>query len=252
MKKVIIANWKMHPTSAREAVALIRAITNGVRKCVRRVDVVLAPSLPFLSLARKHSSLKIAAQDLFWENPPKGGAYTGEVSARQLRSVGATFVIVGHSERRALGETNDMVQKKLKTALKAGLWTTLCVGEHERKKDTAFPNVIKEELHEGLRNISKSLFRRLIIAYEPIWAVGTRRAATPQDVFEMTILIRRELMRMIGKKRALAIPILYGGSVDEKNAAFFMKEGRVDGLLVGGTSLRPRSFIAMIESIATL
>ena len=257
MKKLIIANWKMNPKTAREASALAQAVAKGARRFARKVEVVLAPPFTFLVLPTIASvkagclSLKLGAQDVFWE---REGAYTGEVSVAQLKSVGASYVIVGHSERRAFSETNEMVHKKLLAVLKNGMYAVLCVGEQERKKETAFPPLVREELYEGLHGIPKPLLRRLIVVYEPVWAISGHGvgADKPKDVFEMTILIRRELVRLIGKKRAMRTPILYGGSVDEKNSAQFVGEGRVDGLLVGGASLRPKSFIGIVRSVSEM
>src|SRR3989344_3402906 len=241
MKKLVIANWKTNPKTAREAVLLAHAVEKSVRHVSRKVEVVLVPPFPFLSLITYHSSLKLGAQDVFWE---RGGAYTGEVSASQLKSLGVSYVIVGHSERRSPltggGETSEMVRKKMTAVLKMGMRAVLCVGE---------------ELHEGLRGVNKSLLRNLIVVYEPPWSISSHKHAKPdtaQNFFEMSILIRRELVHLIGKKRAMRTPILYGGSVDEKNAVLFVREGRVDGLLVGGASLHPKNFIGIVRSIAEI
>lgn len=252
VKKIVIANWKMNPKTAREALSLARAVAKGTRQFSRKVDIVLAPPFPFLNLKPYTTNLKIGAQDVFWK--PEG-AYTGEISASQLKSLGVLYVIIGHSERRILGETSEIVQKKLLSALKAGLRVVLCVGESEHKRDTAFPPLVREELHTELRGIPQYILRNLIVVYEPIWAISSVRGSksdNPKNVFEIAILIRRELIHLIGKKRAMLIPILYGGSVDEKNAALFVREGRVDGLLVGGASLRPKSFIGIVRSVAEI
>jgi len=128
----------------------------------------------------------------------------------------------------------------------------LCVGEKEKTKEEAFPQIVRDELHSGLKKIRKSLFKNLIIAYEPIWAIGTGKADNPKDVYEMVLMIRRELYRMLGKKIASKIPILYGGSVDEKNAAVFVKEGAADGLLVGGASLNAKKFVRIVREVAKI
>ncbi len=251
MKKIIIANWKMNPATAREALALARKMEIGTAK-IKKSDVVLAAPFPFLSLIARHSSLKIGAQDVFWE--PKG-AFTGEVSASQLRSAGVGFVIVGHSERRRMGENNAMAHKKLKAVLKAGMRPILCVGEEERKREVPFPLTVRDELHSAFTGIPKALAKKVIVVYEPVWAISTSKAGkadNPRDVFEMSLMIRRELFRLLGKRIAAQIPILYGGSVDEKNAAQFVHEGRVDGLLVGGASLHAEKFLKIVKSVATL
>ncbi len=251
MKKLIIANWKMNPKSPRDASRLAGEIGRGLKN-VRNVEVVLAPPFVYLTIIKKQASLKIGAQNVFWE---REGAYTGEVSALQLKALGVKLVIIGHSERRALGETNETVNKKLKAVLGAGMRAVLCVGEAEKQKEVAFPKIIRDELHEGLARIKKSLFRNLVIAYEPIWAISTMargRADNPKNVYEITTIIRRELYRMVGKRIASTIPVLYGGSVDDKNASVFVKEGAVDGLLVGGASLDAKKFVKIIKEVAKL
>lgn len=252
MRKLVIANWKMHPKSPRDAARLAHFVGRELKK-VRNVEVVLAPPFLYipivLGVIKRDAGLKIAAQDTFYEN---GGAYTGEISPLQLKASGARFVIVGHSERRALGETDEVVNKKIKAVLESGMRAVLCVGEKEKERDVVFPKIIREELHEGLRKIKKSLLKNLVIAYEPIWAIGTGRPDTPKDVYEMTVLIRRELYRMFGKKIAKRVPILYGGSVTFRNAAEFVEKGAVDGLLVGGASLNPKSFVKIIKEVSTI
>lgn len=254
MKKLIIANWKMNPLTAQQALRLARDVKRGARG-LRNVQVVLAPPFIYLQLIAKKSlaslrgrsgALKISAQDVFWE---KEGAYTGEISVSQLKSIGVKYVIVGHSERRALGETNEIVNKKLKAVLGAGMRAVLSVGEAERQKDIAFPKIIRDELHEGLSRIKKYLLRNLVVAYEPIWAIGTGRADNPKSVYEITTIIRRELYRMVGKRIASKIPVLYGGSVDDKNSYAFVKDGAVDGLLVGGVSLNAKKFVRLLKEV---
>lgn len=256
MKKIIIANWKMNPKSPRDALLLADRVGRGV-KGIKNVDVVLAPPFVFLrdvsSFKLRGSRFKLSAQDVFWENPPAGGgAYTGEISASQLKALGVRLIIVGHSERRALGETNEIIRKKLKAVLESGTQAVLCVGEKEKERDVVFPKIIRDEIHEGLRKIKKPLLKNLIIAYEPIWAIGTGMADTPKDVYEMTVLIRRELYKMFGKKIASKVPILYGGSVTAENAAEFVEKSAVDGLLIGGASLNPKSFVNIIKEVSLI
>ena len=252
MKKIIIANWKMNPQTARQALQLADEVRRGA-KSLKNVEAVLAPPFLYIPIISKilsgKSNLRLAAQDMFWE---KGGAYTGEISADQLKASGVKLVIVGHSERRALGETNEIVNKKLKAVLGASMRAVLCVGEAERQKEVAFPKIIRDELHEGLTRIKKSLFRNLVVAYEPIWAISTAgrgRADNPQNIYEITTIIRRELYRMVGKRTASKISVLYGGSVDDKNARAFVKDGAVDGLLVGGASLDAKKFIGLLKEV---
>ena len=246
----------MNPGTGREAARLAGLVGRGLKKTVR-VDVVLSPPFIFIPLLsavrRKIPVFKIGAQDVFYENSPGGvGPYTGEISAKQLKACGAELIIVGHSERRALGETDETVNKKLKTVLRHGMRAVLCVGEREKKKDEAFPQIVRDELRFGLRKIKKSLFKNLVVAYEPIWAIGTGKTDTPKNVYEMSLMIRRELYRLLGRKIALKIPILYGGSVDGKNSSSFLSVGGADGLLVGGASLNPKKFLKIIKEASKL
>ena len=218
MKKLIIANWKMNPASPQSALRLASAVARRLKN-VKKVNVILAPPFVFLPIIKNAAPLKVAAQDVFWE---RAGAYTGEISPLQLKASGVKLVIIGHSERRAMGETNELIRKKIFAALSAGLKAVLCVGEAERKPNEVFPKIVREELLGGIRKIKKSLLANLIIAYEPVWAISTAsrgKADTPKNVYEMVILIRRELYRALGKRVASKIPVLYGGSVDKKNAA---------------------------------
>ena len=165
-----------------------------------------------------------------------------------LKNSGVGFVIVGHSERReTLGESDEIINKKTKAALEAGLKVVLCVGERDRD-NVNFQNFVRDELKADLRFVSKRAARNLIIAYEPIWAIGTGRSAKPEDVFEMTTFIRRTLLDILGKKAAYATPVLYGGSVSSGNASKFVEVQGVSGLLVGGASLLVKDFLKIVAS----
>src|SRR3989338_2544813 len=208
MKKIIIANWKMNPNTPMDARRLADRVWRGV-KHIKNVEVILAP--PFLHIPSVFRvGIKIGAQDVFYE---KSGAYTGEISISQLRAFNVTHVIVGHSERRAMGEADEIVHKKLEAVLGAGMKAVLCIGEPERKKEEVFPPIVRKELHSAISKIKKPLLKKLIIAYEPIWAVGTGNADDPKAIFEMAILIKNNLHKILGSKIADKIPVLYGGSV---------------------------------------
>jgi triosephosphate isomerase (TIM) len=236
MKKLIIANWKMNPATEKEAVRLARSEDFK--------NVVIAPPFPYLSAVKrvlKKSAL--GAQDVFWE---KDGAYTGGVSAGQLKKMGVKYVIIGHSERRSLGETDEIINKKVKTALKEGLKVILCVGEPKRgagnrkqelKKAKSY---IRRQLQKDIKGISKNKdqMSNIIVAYEPIWAIGTGRADKPNKTVEMVEFIKR--LMVISYK--LRIKVLYGGSVKARNAARFLGQMEIDGALVGGASLKPAEF----------
>lgn len=243
-RKIIVANWKMNPKTSREAVSLARAVDKSIGS-IKKAEVILAPPFLYLDCVGKVIRFaKLCAQDAFWE---RAGAFTGEISPLQLRSSGVSCVIVGHSERRALGEDDEVINKKLKSSLECGLRVVFCVGEEEKKQEISFPPLVRRELHHGIRKVKKNLLRNLIVAYEPVWAVGTKNADTPKNIYEMSALIRRELHLMFGARIASHIPVLYGGSIDTKNAALFVGEGNVDGLLVGGASLIAKKFINIVK-----
>jgi len=256
MKRIIVANLKMNPETRGEAERLFREIKKTVGN-LRGVETVFCPPfIYFSSLIVKAglANLKLGAQDVFWENSPaKGGAFTGEISSLMLKKLGVKYAIVGHSERREhLKETDKMINKKVKAALKAGLKVILCVGEKEKKED-ALPVIIKEELESDLAGISKKLAKNLIIAYEPIWAISVGQAGQaekPADVFEKTIYIRRILFDIFGQKLAHRAPILYGGSVNEENAKDFFRLQNISGLLVGGASLDAKKFGKILKQAA--
>lgn len=245
MQKLIIANWKMNPKTVEEAVALARATDV--------FGLVIAPPFPFLEAVGKElKNASLGAQDLFWENP--AGAFTGEVSADELKALGVRHVIVGHSERRKnLGETDEMVAKKMKTAADAGLVPVLCVGESREEHDAGrAKEVVERELKIGLSLLAvsyklkaKSLFA---VAYEPIWAISTNKNAiadTPQDAVNMVLYIQ-EVIRTLGIVEPLAA--LYGGSVNAANAEGFLSKKEIGGALVGGASLKPEEIKAIVAA----
>jgi len=182
----------------------------------------------------------LGAQNAWFEQE---GAYTGEVSPSQIRSVGLTHVIIGHSERRAIGETDELVNKKILAGIKAGLIVVMCVGEHERDKDGEYLKYIASKIKTALKSVQKKELGNIVIAYEPIWAIGKNalRAASAEDALEIAILIKKTLADIYSRD-GVGVPILYGGSVSEKNAREFLTNSRVDGLLVGRASLDPFVF----------
>jgi triosephosphate isomerase len=245
---LIAGNWKMHKTLA-EAAALAREIRRGVGDGTR-VEVVLAP--PFTALAAvaaelKGSPLGLAAQDTFWE---REGPFTGAISPWMLLDVGCRYVIVGHSERRQhFGETDRTVNRKLKAALSAGLRPILCVGEtiEERQAGRTLKRVARQ-LREGLADLPPAAAESLVIAYEPVWAIGTGLTATPEQAQEVHHFIRGELAGLLSLGESLRI--LYGGSVTPENSASLLGEADIDGALVGGASLKAASFLKIIGAAA--
>ena len=240
---MIAGNWKMHKTLA-EARELAREIVQGVGRQTR-AEVVLAP--PYTALAAVAAELAgskvlLAAQDTYWEAK---GAYTGAIAPGMLADIGCSYVIVGHSERRQhFGDTDEAVNRKVKAVLAAGMRPIMCVGETlaEREAGRTFA-VVENQVLKGLADFPVSERERLVVAYEPVWAIGTGKTATPQQAQEVHHLIRDQLSEVLG---TTAIRILYGGSVTPDNAATLLAEPDINGALVGGASLKAASFLGII------
>jgi triosephosphate isomerase len=246
-RALIIGNWKMHKVVA-QAVEFARELAAGFTPMADR-DVAIAPpftALHALSAVLKDTVIALCAQDMHWEEE---GAFTGEVSAPMLLDAGCRYVLIGHSERRRwFGETNEDVSRKAKAALRAGLFPVVCVGEtlDEREADQTL-SVLRRQLKEGLNNIAADDIRRTIVAYEPVWAIGTGKTAAPEQAEEIHDFIRQFIARICGTEIAAGICILYGGSVNRDNAGSLMAQKDIDGLLVGGASLDTGSFRKIIH-----
>lgn len=249
VKKLFVANWKMHPETPREAKALA-AKTKVLAGRYRKHAVVVCPPAVFLGLLADTSSKSLhwGAQDVSLRRG--AGAYTGEVSAAQVCYAGASYALIGHSERRAMGETDEMVNQKVKNALAARLKPIICVGETERDEGGQYLAPLERQIRGALAGLKKTDLKNVIIAYEPVWAVGqaAQKADTPEDFFHHAIFIRKTISDLFGKKVAMATPVLYGGSVNGKNAAGFLMEGQADGLLIGRASLKPEEFKKIIHA----
>ena len=247
-KKFIAGNWKMYTTAAT-ARELASAVARGVG-AETRVTVAVCPPFPYLipvAEALRGSQVTLGAQDV---NGEKEGAFTGEVSAPMLLDVGCRYVIVGHSERRHVLHENDaLINRKVQAALAAGLQVILCVGETlDERESTRTEAVLDTQLSGGLAGLKAEGLTSLVIAYEPVWAIGTGRNATPQQAQEAHAFIRRRVGQMFGEKTASALPIQYGGSVKPDNAALLLNQPDVDGALVGGASLKADSFLAIVKA----
>jgi len=248
-KKLIAGNWKMHKTIA-EAQSLSRILADRLRD-VNFADIAIMP--PFvdlypvnLILREKESKILLGAQNI---HPEPKGAFTGEITAEMLLSAGAKLVIIGHSERRHIfGEKNDYINRKVIRALDAGLKPVLCIGELlEQRRDGKMKDVLLEQLRESLKDVSLDSADDLIIAYEPVWAIGTGVTAKPEQAQEAHVFVRSLLADIFGDT-ALDMRILYGGSVKPANAALLMSQPDVDGALVGGASLDTDSFEGIIRA----
>ena len=253
MRKIIIAgNWKMNKT-VEESITLSNNIKRELFD-INNIGIVLCP--PFTSLADVHdvtqdSNIDLGAQNMYWENE---GAFTGEISPVMLKQLGCKYVIIGHSERRAyFSETNETVNKKVKKALNEGLLPITCVGEklEEREAGKTF-DVVKEHVEKGLIDIKEEEILRTVIAYEPVWAIGTGKTATPKQAEEVHKFIRGILEKKYGKKVSESICIQYGGSVKPDNIEELLNEKDIDGALVGGASLKAESFVSMVKKASEL
>jgi len=243
----VAGNWKMNKTVG-EAVALVREL-RPLLSGVESVEVAVAPPYPALDAVHRElegSSIRLAGQNVFWEEK---GAYTGEVSPLMLRDLGCEYVIIGHSERRQyFGETDEMVNRRLKAALRQGLKPIFCIGEtlKEREGGRTF-SVIETQLGGGLKGLSEDDFIRSVIAYEPVWAIGTGKTATPEEAGQVHAFIREKLEGLASRKIAREIRIQYGGSVTPENIKGLMSQDDIDGALVGGASLKAEIFAKVVR-----
>lgn len=248
MRRPIIAgNWKMYKT-VTEAIELVNGLKRNLYD-VAEADIVVCPpntALDSVSEILNESNIELGAQNIHWE---KEGAFTGEVSASMLKDVGCKYVIIGHSERRQyFSETNDTVNKKAKAALSAGLIPIVCVGEtlQEREIGKTF-DVVKDHIQNGLKGFTKDEVLKIVIAYEPVWAIGTGKTATPGQAQEAHAYIRKLLGELWDTQTADDIRIQYGGSVKPDNIASLMAQDDIDGALAGGASLKIDSFSEIVK-----
>ena len=247
--KVIAGNWKMN-NDLNESKNLISKLLVGLKNSNNNCEVVICP--PFTSLSEAStmingSTIKLGAQNIHQE---ENGAFTGEVSAKMLLSAGCEFVIIGHSERRAIFmESDDLINKKIQRAIKNNLKPIFCVGEllEEREKNIT-EQVIKTQVLKGLENFTVGDLKNLIIAYEPVWAIGTGKTATPQQAEEVHLFIRKLIENHFSKEFAENLRILYGGSVKPDNSKDLLSQKNIDGALVGGACLNADSFLNIIKS----
>ena len=247
MKPLIVGTWKMNPTSLAEAKQLFNSVKEGVKDINDVETVICAPFVYLPILETQDSSLVLGAQDCFWEEK---GAFTGEISPKMLKDLGCKYVIIGHSERRKhQQETDEMINKKIKAVLNSGLSPIVCIGD--RKKDSAEDvKEISTQLEKDLAGLESFDLSNLIIMYEPVWAISTTkggRVATAKDAIEGVNYIKKELDRLFGKDLSQKTKFLYGGSVNSENIKDFIFEAKLDGVLVGGASLKDQEFINTVK-----
>lgn len=247
-KKIIAANWKMFKTTYETEIFLKEFIS--LSKNYNEKEIVFCPPFTSLYVVRdfiKDTPYKLGAQNLFWE---KEGAFTGEISPVMLKDLGCEYVIIGHSERRQyFNETDEIVNKKLKSAFDFGLTPILCVGEkwEEREKEKT-EEIIENQIKKALDGLDGEKVKNLVIAYEPVWAIGTGHSAKGEDANEVAKLIREIIKEKYGEETSNKIRIQYGGSVNPKNIYEFLSQPEIDGALVGGASLNPQTFWEIVKT----
>jgi triosephosphate isomerase len=248
-KKIVAANWKMNMTQG-ESAHFVESFLRHIGE-ITDVEIVIIP--PFTAIAAvtealgRAQNIKVGAQNMYWE---KAGAFTGEISASLLRDLFVHYVVLGHSERRTLfGETDEMINRKVRAALEAKLRPIVCIGETLEQRDKGnVEKILSIQLHGSLAGLKAKELQDSVIAYEPVWAIGTGRNATPQQAQEAHAFIRRILGQMSDQATAERVRIQYGGSVKPENARELMKQTDIDGALVGGASLDPRSFAEIVNA----
>ena len=250
-QKIVAGNWKMNNDKA-ETKALIKGIKKAIKKLsLKNTRVIISPSYVNLSAAIKkadNSKIEVAAQNM---HQAKNGAYTGEISADMLKSINIETVIIGHSERREyFNETDTILAEKMDAVLANGLEAIFCFGEklEERKSDNHFA-VVESQLKNALFHLEAANFKNIVLAYEPVWAIGTGETASPEQAQEMHAFVRETISKKFGKEVADNVSILYGGSVKPANAEEIFSKPDVDGGLIGGASLKAEDFAAIIKAI---
>lgn len=251
-KKLIIGNWKMNPASLEEAIDIsnkIRLMSEGLKQ----TDVVIAPPYVYISSTKPKEESRNFFMGAQSASIDAEGAHTGEVSAKMLKDIGVQYVIIGHSEQRERGETNEIVSKKISAVLDAGLIPVVCIGEKTRDQESgAHYDFLRDQIKQTFSNVAKKFAKDIVIAYEPIWAVGATEPMVPDQILETTIFIRKVFADLFDPKIAKKVTVLYGGSVNFKNAESIMSVGKVDGLLVGRESVNITGFLELLRVVDSL
>lgn len=248
-KKLIVGNWKMNPGTVAEA----RRIAGKVKRAAVRLEhteAVVCPPFPYILPCvprRPVGNFCVGAQTVSAE--AGGGPHTGEVGAAMLKDLGVSYVIVGHSEQRAMGDTGVTVGKKVKNVLEAGLTPIVCVGESARDPEGAYLENLKGQIKECLGDMPKKYGREIIIAYEPVWAIGAKEAMAPEQIYEMSLFVKKVLADIFTPEAGVKTTVLYGGSVNFRNAPDIMRVGKVDGLLVGRESVNVSGFVELLKAV---
>lgn len=250
--KIIMGNWKMNPASKEEAKRILREVKKIAIKNPEVKMVVFPPAI-YASLAVPNALNKkyfeSGLQNVFSE---EAGSFTGEISAQMIKDSGITYVLIGHSERRKMGENDEFIAKKVNLALKVGLKVVLCIGEKERDSQGEYMSFLKNQIRMSLDKVQKRSVKNLTIAYEPVWAIGGTQAMDYTEIHETSLFIKKTLADLFGQEEALKVPILYGGSVNFRNAREIVEDGKVDGLLIGRESVNPAGFSEIVKEISLI
>ena len=246
-RPLIIGNWKMNPQDEASARTLASSIKKGVGKKYAGVDVYVAPPFPFLSVVAsslRKGSIVLSAQNV---SAHEKGAHTGEVSTGMLQTFDVRMVIIGHSERRASGETDADINAKMLRVLKSRMTAVVCVGEISRDSHGDYFSVIESQVRSALTGVTPAQLKNIVIAYEPVWAIGTGKNATGEDVQEMKLFLQKCIAELYDRKAVAKVRIIYGGSVSKDTAVPLLEEGNIDGFLIGGASLKADEFITIVD-----
>lgn len=248
-KPILVANWKNRPGSLPEAVSLLKGLSKN-KELYKKINLFIAPPYTYFGEAAKavKSFAGFASQDLF---PIEKGSYTGFITPEILKSFGVKLAILGHSERRSVGETSAQVSLKARAALRAGIMPLVCVGEQIRDSEGEHFEFLREQMRSSLAGLKKNDAAKLIIAYEPVWAIGekAKRVIDPSELAETILFIKKVLTEIFGRSSAEKVPLLYGGSVDPGNAGALLKNSGIRGFLVGRVSLSGKSFREVAEAL---
>lgn len=248
-KKLIIGNWKMNPSTVVEAKHIAKKIKEACLD-LKHIDTVIAP--PFVYIVP--CTPKISSQNFFMGAQSVSrdleGAHTGEVSAKILKNLGVEYVIVGHSEERERGESDEIISKKIKVILDEGLKPVVCIGEKTRDTENgSHYDFLKKQIEDTFANVPKKYAKDIVLAYEPVWAIGVSEPMAPDQIYEMALFVRKVFSDIFGANLAMKTPVLYGGSVNFKNASDIMITGKVDGLLVGRESVNVTGFVELLKVV---
>lgn len=246
---IVVANWKMNPVNRDEAKRIASTIKNTAKDLKKTQVIIAAPYVYLPTLIGRagksaQSAVSFAAQNV---NSEPQGSYTGEVSAEMLQDIDCSYIIVGHSERRAMGESDSVVAAKASAAIRAGLRPIICIGEAEHDAQGAYLGVVGAQIKASLEGIDRSSVGKIAIAYEPIWAIGAKEAMSPELIQEMMIFVRKTLSDIYGQDAATDVPVLYGGTVNARNVKDITERGSTDGLLVGRESLNREGFKQLLK-----